>query len=144
MKPVLVSLLAAPLLWACGASGEPSGPLPFTDPPRPDLVIEADPAPPFTYWAPEGATIRNHPHDLSIWIAERDGVPERYYFGDQCGASAYRHLVGRPLADMPPAPEGAVRRTYCDTCAHTSDLGWARMNVLYDEDTRIITDIACY
>ena len=38
----------------------------------PNVVMEADPLPPFTYWAPESATIRNHPRMDGVWIAPMD------------------------------------------------------------------------
>ncbi|MER8827744.1 hypothetical protein NKH73_06780 [Mesorhizobium sp. M0938] len=110
---------------------------------EPRVVIEADPAPPFTYWAPEGSTIRNHPRNPAIWVAHIAGQPQRYYYGDQCQASRYQHLLGRPLTEMPDAPKDAIWRIHCSTCARTSDLGWARMNISYDEDTRTIVEIAC-
>lgn len=111
--------------------------------PQPNVVMEADPPPPFTYWAPEGATIRNHPRIGGIWIAQRDGEHDRYYNGDQCLASRYQQFVGRTLADMPKAPEGSKWRVFCSTCAATSDLGWGRLNVNYDDQTREITSIWC-
>lgn len=95
---------------------------------EPRVVIEADPAP-FTYWAPEGSTIRNHPRNPAIWVAQVAGQPERYYCGDRCQASRYQHLLGRPLTEMPDPPKKAICRTHCSTCARTSDLGWARMNI---------------
>ncbi|AZO00121.1 hypothetical protein EJ066_25010 [Mesorhizobium sp. M9A.F.Ca.ET.002.03.1.2] len=84
---------------------------------EPRVVIEADPAPPFTYWAPEGSTIRNHPRNPAIWVAQVAGQPERYYYGDQCQASRYQHLLGRPLTEMPDPPEEAIWRTHCSKCA---------------------------
>lgn len=110
---------------------------------EPKVVMEADPPPPFTYWAPEGSTIRNHPRQAGIWIAQTAGQTDRYYFGDQCEASRYQQYVGRPLAEMPSAPQGSVWRTHCSTCAVTQDLSMARMNISYDEDTRTIAAIAC-
>ncbi|WP_333836098.1 hypothetical protein [Novosphingobium sp.] len=110
---------------------------------RPKVVIEADPPPPFTYWANEGSTIRNHPRQAGIWIAQAVGQPGRYYFGDQCHASRYQHLVGRPLADMPEAPQGQVWRTHCSSCAVTQDLAMTRMNISFNEKSRTIDAIAC-
>lgn len=109
----------------------------------PDVVMEANPAPPFTYWAPEGSTIRNHPRISSVWIAQSVGHPDRYYFSDQCQASRYQQFVGRPLAEMPEAPEGAIWRTHCSTCAVIGDLGLERMNISFDESTETIDAIAC-
>lgn len=111
--------------------------------PQPNVVMEADPPPPFTYWAPEGAAIRNHPRIGGIWIAQRDGEHDRYYNGDQCLASRYQQFVGRTLDEMPEAPEGAHWRMSCSTCEITSDLRQGRLNVTYDEDTRAVVSIAC-
>lgn len=111
--------------------------------PQPKVVIEAVSAPPFTYWAPAGSTIRNHPRQSGVWIAEVDGQAQRYYFGDQCHTSRYQNFIGQPVEALPAPPSGAVWRVTCSTCAVTSDLGWARMNIAYDEDTRRILEIGC-
>lgn len=110
---------------------------------EPDVVMEADPPPPFTYWVPEGSTIRNHPRDNSVWIARKDGEHDRYYFGDECSASRYQRFVGHPMEVLAEKPEGAVWRQACTTCAITSDLGRERMSISYDEETRIIERISC-
>ncbi|OJY74093.1 MAG: hypothetical protein BGP09_27230 [Rhizobium sp. 60-20] len=110
---------------------------------RPNVVMAADPPPPFTYWAPENSTIRNHPRQPGIWIAESPGGGRKYYFGDQCRASEFQRFVGKPLDRLPAKPADATWRLTCSTCAATSDLGWTRMNVTYDEKTRTIAEIAC-
>ncbi|WEX08496.1 hypothetical protein [Chelativorans sp. AA-79] len=110
---------------------------------EPKVVMEADPPPPFTYWAPEGSTIRNHPLDPMTWIAESADRSRKYYFGDQCRASQFQRLVGQPLDALPDKPAGATWRLACSTCAVISDLGRERMNVFYDKDFRAITSISC-
>jgi hypothetical protein len=110
---------------------------------QPSVVMEADPAPPFTYWAAEGSTLRNHPRQAGIWIGEVAGQRDRYYFGDQCQASRYQQFVGRPLAEMPSAPQGAVWRKHCSSCAVTQDLAMTRMNISFDEKSQRIDAIAC-
>ncbi len=143
---IATSMIAVALVAAACTSSEDrqAGIVPAAaDLPQPNVVMEADPPPPFTYWAPDGSTIRNHPRIEDVWIAEVADGQDRYYFGDQCHASRYQQFVGRPLADMPPAPEGSVWRIYCSTCAATSDLGFERLNVNYEEQTRKIVSISC-
>ncbi|MET1756508.1 hypothetical protein ABVV53_13775 [Novosphingobium sp. RD2P27] len=111
--------------------------------PEPNVVMAANPPPPFTYWAPVGSTIRNHPREADIWIAEVDGRPAEYYFGDQCHASQYQRFVGQHLDALPEKPANAIWRTACATCAVTSDLQRKRMNIAYEDDTREITAISC-
>ncbi len=110
---------------------------------RPNVVMAADPQPPFTYWAPESSTIRNHPRQPGIWIAESEDGSRKYYFGDQCHASEFQHFVGKAVDVLPEKPANAVWRLACSTCAGTSDLGWTRMNISYDQKTRTIDDISC-
>jgi len=140
VKPLIASCLAL-CVSACASSEEQQQVISSSRESR--VVVEADPPPPFTYWAPEGSTIRNHPRNPLIWVAQVAGQPERYYYGDECQASRYQHLLGRPLSEMPDAPKDAIWRTHCSTCARTSDLGWVRMNISYDEDTRTVVEIAC-
>lgn len=110
---------------------------------EPGVVMEANPRPPFTYWALEGSTVRNHPRVEGVWIAAKEGEDERYYFGDACSASRYQRFVGHHIDALPEKPDGAEWRQACTTCAVTSDLGRARMNIVYDENTRIIDRISC-
>jgi hypothetical protein len=84
--------------------------------------MEADPQPPFTYWAPEGATIRNHPRDPATWVAESGDGSRTYYFGDQCRASEHQDWIGQSVEALPAPPVGSVWRVGCTTCAQTSDL----------------------
>jgi hypothetical protein len=112
--------------------------------PSPSVVMAADPAPPFIYWAPQGATIRNHPDVPGIWLAEADPGAQKTYFGDACGAAMYQHLVGTRwsgLTEMPPATE---IRTFCTSCARTDDLRPSRINIAIDEATSIVSEIACF
>ncbi len=137
----LTGLVTMVALIGCGAAQERQ--VAETDLATPNVVMGADPHPPFTYWAPQGSTIRNHPRDPLTWIAESADGSRKYYFGDQCRASAFQRFVGRPLDALSEKPVGAVWRMACSTCAVTSDLGRDRMNVVYDEETRAITEISC-
>lgn len=144
-QAMLLSLGLA-CLGACAPATQSAAP-PETPPaayalPDPNVTIAADPAPPFTYWAPEGSTIMNHPHQPGIWTAETQGG-RVYYFGDACRASEFQRFVGQPLSALPPPPEGTERRTFCTTCAHTDDLRLNRMNIAFDEATQTIEQIFC-
>ncbi|QQS14988.1 MAG: hypothetical protein IPK81_07035 [Rhodospirillales bacterium] len=109
----------------------------------PNVVMAADPQPPFTYWAPEKSIIRNHPRQPGIWIAESPDGSRKYYYGDQCRASEFQRFVGQSVDALPEKPADATWRLTCSTCMVTSDLGWKRMNVSYDQQTRMINDISC-
>ncbi|WP_146119514.1 hypothetical protein [Phyllobacterium phragmitis] len=139
--PAVPALVVVTVLAASGCAVVlDAEPTPLAEP---KVVMEADPPPPFTYWAPENSTIRNHPRDPLTWIAETEGGSRLYYFGDQCRASQFQHFVGQPVDALPDKPAGATWRMACSTCAVTSDLGRERMNVSYDEDSRAITSISC-
>ena len=118
-------------------------PAPF-ELPTPTIVMEASPAPPFTYWAPEGATIRNHPNVPGIWNAFVDDRDVATHFGDDCRASEYQRFVGQDMEALPAPPPGVEVRPSCEGCAVNSDLRRDRMNVIFDEDTQTITRIACF
>lgn len=143
----------ASVLLACGAADEAREgrrpeeiAAPVTDTfelPRPNVIVEADPAPPFTYWAPEGSVIRNHGNP-GLWVAYLNGRNVKTYFGDQCHASSLQQFVGQPLSAMPPAPEGTIVRTFCTTCERHDDLRPNRINVAFNETAQLIEEIACY
>lgn len=137
---------ALTLLGAC--SSEPEVPV-ATHPAAssglatPVVTMAADPPPPFTYWAPEGSTIRNHPNDQGAWIAERADGTRKFYFGDQCRASERQGWVGQSVDTLPQTPSGQKWRTACTTCAVTSDLQRDRLNISYDETTRRVVEVSC-
>ncbi|WP_330999207.1 hypothetical protein [Oryzicola mucosus] len=110
---------------------------------EPNVIMVANPQPPYTYWAPENSTIRNHPRERGIWIAETKDGSRKYYFGDQCRASDYQRFVGQPMDALPKKPANATWRLGCSTCAHTSDLVRTRMNVTHSEKTGAINEIYC-
>lgn len=136
------------VLSACGSptvtTSEPPATAqePAFELPRPNVTVEADPPPPFTYWAPEGSTIRNHGNP-GLWVAHLNGQ-QAIYFGDACRASEWQRFVGQPLSSLPPALEGMSIRTYCTTCEKTDDLRADRINVVFEESTQRITEIACH
>lgn len=109
---------------------------------EPRVVMLANPAPPYTYWAPEGATIRNHPTQPGVWIAEVGGEPGPYYFGDRCGAARRQAWVGHPIAefqgDLP-----ANARVYSIEEVVTSNLVRDRLNVLLDRPGGVVRSVDC-
>lgn len=141
-----VTLLA--ITAACAPSTQapraPATPAPF-ELARPNVEMRADPAPPFTYWAPEGSVITNHPNVEGIWFADLNGQRVATYFGDQCHASEYQNLLGQPLSTVTSAlPADAQVRTICTECARQDDLRRDRINVIYVEATQAVTEISCY
>jgi hypothetical protein len=111
--------------------------------PRPNVTIEAEPPPSFTYWAPEGAVVKNHPHAPGIWLAFLNGRNVASYYRDECHACEYQRFVGTPLSALPIMPEGVTLRASGVGCAVNSDLRRDRMNVQFDADLTI-TQIVCY
>jgi hypothetical protein len=143
MKPVALFMLLS--LAACSRPSETasSAAPPFALP-MPSVVIAADPPPPFTYWAPEGATIRNHPNVPGVWQAFVNERNVATYFGDACKASEYQRYVGQPQESFPAPPPGIEVRPSCETCAVNDDLRPNRINVLFNEATQKVTRVACY
>lgn len=147
-------LAAASLALILAACSQPSTPVESATPaapepppfelPKPTVVMEADPAPPFTYWAPEGATIRNHPNVPGLWNAFVDGQNVATYYGDDCRASDYQRFVGANADAVPTPPPPVEVRLSCETCPVNSDLRMNRMNVIFEEASRTVTKIACY
>jgi hypothetical protein len=111
--------------------------------PRPNVDIRADPPPPFTYWATDGAVIRNHGNP-GVWVAYVDGVSVAMYFGDECRASELQRYVGQPVRAVPPPAPGVELRTTCTTCPVTDDLRRNRVNVVFDEESQRVVSIGCY
>ena len=62
---------------------------------------------------------------------------------DQCRASQYQSYVGRNRSTLPTPPAGEVRRVVCSTCAVTMDYNPARLNIVYDTDSNLITEVKC-
>lgn len=149
MSDALISKLitfasALTLLGACSSEPEvPAHPVASNMLATPVVTMAADPPPPFTYWAPEGSTIRNHPNDQGAWIAERADGSRKFYFGDQCRASERQDLVGQSIDALPQTLSDQKWRTACTTCEVTSDLQRERLNVSYDETTRRVVEVSC-
>lgn len=132
------------LLAACAPEREPEREpepaAPVLAQPRVDM--QADPPPPHTYWAPEGATIRNHPAQPGVWVAEVNGRPGPFYFGDACQAARRQGWIGQDVAALrPDIPPGA--RVSAQDQAVTSDLGFERLNVVLDQPDGRVVRVAC-
>ena len=104
--------------------------------------MQADPPPPFTYWAPEGATIRNHGNP-GIWIAYVEGRQVATYFGDGCGASGLQHWIGMRVTEVPGPVEGEQRRVFAVDEPVTDDLRPDRLNIAYSRDTGRVVSVSC-
>jgi hypothetical protein len=153
--PWLISGLAVCAFLASGCAPE-AAPVATPDPApvqpapptfelaEPTVAMEATPQPPFTYWAPEGATIRNHPNVPGMWLAFVGGQNVATYVGDACRASAYQRFVGQSADALPAPQDGVDVRLSCEGCAVNGDLRPNRMNLVFDEETRVITRIACF
>lgn len=129
------------------AGCEPSTPIEdVAAPPPPEraVTVEADPPPPFTYWAPEGSVIVNHPNGEPVWIAQTpEGERLAYYFGDACGAAARQDWVGLPRSDFPDMVPSETVRIVEHGQAMQQDLRYNRLNVMLDAEGRI-TEVACH
>jgi hypothetical protein len=62
---------------------------------------------------------------------------------DQCGASRYQYLVGRPRSAIPAQPAGARWRVTCTGCPITMDYSPARLNIFYDSETERVEEVRC-
>lgn len=113
-------------------------------PPRPNVVVRADPAPPHTYWAPEGSEIRNHPNVSGIWMAYVDGRQIGYYFGDDCGASGRQSWIGLLRSELPVRPANEAWRIFETGQPTTDDLRRDRTNIEIDPDTQRVVQVSCH
>ena len=62
---------------------------------------------------------------------------------DACGAAALSHLVGKNKREIPVPVDPSRRRVACTTCPVTEDLRPWRLNIFYDQKTRVITEVRC-
>jgi len=54
-----------------------------------------------------------------------------------------QNLVGRPTTDIPVPVNPERRRVYCTTCPVTRDYNPGRLNIVYDQQTRIVREVKC-
>ncbi len=114
-----------------------------TPPPRPNIIVRADPAPPHTYWAPEGSEIRNHPHAEGVWTAHVGGRQVHYYFGDDCGASRRQDWIGLLRSELPARPAGEAWRVFETNQPTTDDRRIERTNIEIDPQTQRVVRVTC-
>lgn len=114
-----------------------------TPPPRPNIIVRADPAPPHTYWAPEGSEIHNHPSVDDVWMAYVDGRQVGYYFGDGCGASLRQDWIGLRRSELPARPADEAWRIFETAEPTTDDLRRERTNIEIDPETQRVVRVSC-
>ena len=69
--------------------------------------------------------------------------PPRADEANQCGASRYRWLIGRPRSAIPPQPANARWRVTCTGCPITMDYSPRRLNIFYDAETERVEEVRC-
>ena len=62
---------------------------------------------------------------------------------DTCGAAPLQYLIGKPKTEVPVPVDPSSRRVYCSTCTVTMDYRPARLDVVFDQDTGLVTAIKC-
>lgn len=62
---------------------------------------------------------------------------------DACGARDLQWLVGQPRSRIPVPTDPSKRRVACTTCPVTMDYRSDRLNIFYDAQTGIITEVKC-
>lgn len=153
MRVILTSGLF--MLAACGApeAQAPDDQAPREETPQaserveglaePAVTMTADPPPPYTYWAPEGTEVRNHPSNPDVWIAFGEGANATYYFGDACEAAAKQDWLGRTRSDLPAPPTGAEWRIFETGQSVLQDLQLDRLNIEIDPQTQQVISVSC-
>jgi len=111
--------------------------------PEPAVTMTADPPPPYTYWAPEGSEVRNHPSNPNVWVAFGPGSAVAYYFGDACEAAAKQDWIGRARGDLPEPPTGDEWRIVESGESVLQDLQLDRLNIEIDPQTQRVVSISC-
>lgn len=149
----VISTIALFLLTACGApdADTPADPNPDVAAtptrveglPEPAVTMTADPRPPYTYWAPEGSEVRNHPSNPNAWMAFGPGSAVVYYFGDACEAAAKQTWVGRARSSLPEPPTGDEWRIVESGQSVLQDLRLDRLNIEIDPQTQQVVSITC-
>jgi hypothetical protein len=69
-----------------------------------------------------------------------DPVPGR---DDTCGAGKYQYLVGKPKSAIPPKPPGAIWRIYSSTQMVTMDYIEARLDIIWNAETKRVIKVKC-
>ncbi len=62
---------------------------------------------------------------------------------DACGAGAHAYLVGKKRSEIPVPVNPSQRRVYCSSCPVTMDYSPWRLNIVYDQNSGVITEVKC-
>ncbi|MFN3352335.1 MAG: hypothetical protein ACK4Z5_01900 [Brevundimonas sp.] len=62
---------------------------------------------------------------------------------DICKAGELQWLVGRPRSEIPVPVDVINRRVACTTCPVTEDYSPYRLNIFYDQQTGLVTEVRC-
>ena len=62
---------------------------------------------------------------------------------DACGAGSHAYLVGKNRSEIPVPVNPAQRRVYCSTCPVTMDFSPRRLNIIYNAQTDLVTEVKC-
>jgi hypothetical protein len=62
---------------------------------------------------------------------------------DICRARDLQWLVGRPRTEIPVPVDVINRRVACTTCPVTEDYSPYRLNIFYDQQTGLVTEVRC-
>ncbi len=96
-------------------------------------------------FTPDGSLLIGDPARPALRLRpsrERQAV-EKAGAGDLCNASKYRYLVGQHRSIIPQPPAGATWLVTCSSCAVDADFSERRLNIVYDENTDIVTSVDC-
>lgn len=128
MRTGLVAGLLAGLA-ACSSSPKPAPPPTAPPPPAPTAqALAPAPAPP--------PVVAQTPIPPSPQLGS--GPPP-----DECGAWQLQGLVGKPRTDIPVPADLSHRRVYCTACVVTQDYDPSRLNIVFDAQTGLVTQVRC-
>ena len=63
--------------------------------------------------------------------------------GQQCDAPSLAYLIGHPKSDIPVPIDPSRRRVYCSSCFVTEDYRPDRTDIVYDDQTGLVTAVKC-
>ena len=95
------------------------------------------PAPPPKVSSPRPAPIAPKPAPVAQTPIPQGPPP------DQCGAYELTNLVGKLKTEIPVPVDPGRRRVYCSTCMVTMDYDPTRLNIVFDVQTGLITQVKC-
>jgi len=62
---------------------------------------------------------------------------------DTCGATGLQYLVGKPKTEIPVPVNPGKRQVICTSCAMAPGTDPARMTILFDQGTGLVTQVMC-